>query len=152
VLDIEINQAKPEDSERLKQIAITSKSYWGYSEHLLSQWAQTPLITPESIDKDRVYAACIGSCIIGWYRLLIRLPVVVLEDLWVLPDYIGKGVGKKLFEHGIQQANLSGAERLELDADPNAEPFYTRMGCQVVGESLSEWGRTIPHMVYNLQR
>jgi GNAT superfamily N-acetyltransferase len=151
VLEIEINQAKPEDSERLKQIAITSKSYWGYSEHLISQWAQTPLITPESIVKDRVYAACINSFIIGWYRLLIRLPVVVLEDLWVLPDYIGKGVGKKLFEHGIWQANLSGAERLELDADPNAEPFYTRMGCQVLGEKISEWGRTIPHMVYNLQ-
>ena len=53
VLDIEINQAKPEDSERLKQIAIASKSYWGYSEHLISQWAQTPIITPESIGKDK---------------------------------------------------------------------------------------------------
>jgi GNAT superfamily N-acetyltransferase len=73
-----------------------------------------------------------------------------LEDLWVLPDYIGKGVGKTLFKHAIQQAKLSGAERLELDADPNAAPFYTRMGCQVVGESISEWGRAIPHMTYNL--
>jgi GNAT superfamily N-acetyltransferase len=150
VLDIEINQAKPEDSERLKQIAIASKSYWGYSEHLISQWAQTPIITPESIGKDKVYSARLNSFMIGWYRLLIRLPGVVLEDLWVLPDYIGKGVGKKLFEHAIGQAKQSGAERLELDADPNAEPFYTKMGCRVVGESISEWGRAIPHMIYDL--
>lgn len=151
MLDIEIYQAKPQDWESLKKIAITSKSYWGYSEHLILQWAQTPIVTPDSIEKDIVYAAYINSFIIGWYRLLIRLPVAILEDLWVLPDYIGKGVGKNLFKHAIQQASPSGAERLELDADPNAEPFYTRMGCQVVGESISEWGRVVPHMAYNLQ-
>ncbi len=152
MLDIEIHQAKPEDWERLGQIAVASKSYWGYSEHLLLQWAQTPIITPDSIKKDTVYVACINSFLIGWYRLLIRLPVVILEDLWVLPDYIGKGVGRNLFEHAIQQANLSGAERLELDADPNAEPFYTRMGCQVIGESISEWGRAVPHLAYHFQK
>lgn len=151
MLDIEIYKAQSKDSERLKQVAIESKSYWGYSENLILQWAQTPIITPESIEKDIVYVAYVNSCIIGWYRLLIRLPVVILEDLWVLPEYIGKGVGKNLFKHAIRQANLSGAERLELDADPNAEPFYTRMGCQVIGESISEWGRAIPHMAYNLQ-
>ena len=93
----------------------------------------------------------IGSLIIGWYRLLVRLPAVVLEDLWVLPDYIGKGIGRKLFEHAIEQAQLSGADHLELDADPNAAPFYMRMGCHPVGERISEWGRSIPHMVYELR-
>ncbi len=151
MLDIEVHRAKSTDSEILKRIAIESKSYWGYSENIILQWAKTPIITPESIEKDIVYAAYFNLCIIGWYRLLIRLPVVILEDLWVLPDYIGKGVGKTLFKHAIRQAKLSGAERLELDADPNAEPFYTKMGCQVVGQSMSEWGRAIPHMVYNLQ-
>lgn len=150
-MDIKINQAKPEDSEKLKQIAIASKSYWGYSEHLMSQWAQTPIITPESIDKDKVYLTRVNSVIIGWYRLLIRLPTIVLEDLWVLPDYIGKGVGRNLFEHAVRQAKLSGSQYLELEADPNAEPFYTRMGCRIIGESISEWGRAIPHMIYDLQ-
>jgi len=152
VVDIEINRAKSEDAERLKQIAIASKSYWGYSEHLISQWAQTPIITSESINKDKVYLARVNSLIIGWYRLLIRLPAVVLEDLWVLPDYIGKGVGRNLFEHAIQQAKLSGAQYLELEADPNAEPFYARMGCQRIGENISEWGRAIPRMRYYLQK
>ncbi|MBO9334342.1 MAG: GNAT family N-acetyltransferase [Roseiflexus sp.] len=46
-----------------------------------------------------------------------------MEDLWVLPDYIGKDIGRKLFEHAIKQAQLSGADHLELDADPNATPF-----------------------------
>jgi hypothetical protein len=77
MLDIEIHKAKSTDSERLKQVAIKSKSYWGYSDNLILQWAQTPIITPESIEKDIVYAAYVNSCIIGWYRLVICLPVVI---------------------------------------------------------------------------
>ena len=75
------------------------------------------------------------------------MSAVVLEDLWVLPDYIGKDIGRKLFEHAIKQAQLSGADHLELDADPNATPFYTRMGCHVVGERISEWVWAVPYMV-----
>jgi len=151
MVDIEIHQAQPEDVEILRQTAIAAKSYWNYPDYLIQQWSQTPIITPDSLHNDIVYAARIGSLIIGWYRLLVRLPAVVLEDLWVLPDYIGKGIGRKLFEHAIEQAHLSGADHLELDADPNATPFYMRMGCHVVGERISEWGRSIPHMVYELR-
>ncbi len=151
MVELEIARAKPEDSERLKQIAIASKSHWGYSEHLISQWSQTPIITPQAIDADMVYLARVGSVVIGWYRLQSRLPSMVLEDLWVLPDYIGQGVGRKLFEHALRQAKLSGAQYLELEADPNAEPFYIRMGCRKAGENISEWGRVVPRMVYDLQ-
>ncbi|MCE9645332.1 MAG: GNAT family N-acetyltransferase [Chloroflexi bacterium] len=151
MLDIEIVRAHPKDSPRLKQIAIDSKRHWGYPEHLVSKWAQTPIITPESIDIDKVHLARVGSLTVGWVRLLIRLPDVVLEDLWVLPDFIGKGIGKRLFGHVLEQAKLSGARHLELDADPHAQSFYVKMGCRVVSESVSEWGRNIPHMVYNLQ-
>lgn len=150
-MDIEIYKAEPEDCERLKEIALASKGYWGYSEVLISQWTQTFIITPESIDRDKVYLARINSLIIGWYRLLVHSTAAVLEDLWVLPDYIGKGVGRKLFEHAVMQAKLSGLPYLELEADPNAEPFYTKMGCHKIGERISEWGRAIPHMIYDLR-
>ena len=83
----------------------------------------------------------------GVYQRKKGVSAVVLEDLWVLPDYIGKDIGRKLFEHAIEQAQLSGADHLELDADPNAAPFYIRMGCHPAGERISEWGRAVPYMV-----
>lgn len=150
MINVEITKAQPEDSERLKQIAIAAKSYWGYSEQIILEWAKTPIITPEEICTDQVYLASFNLDIIGWYRLKTRLPAVILEDLWILPDYIGKGIGRKLFEHAIKQAKSSSGQYLELEADPNAEPFYKRMGCQNIGESISEWGRAIPCMRYNL--
>jgi GNAT superfamily N-acetyltransferase len=148
---IEIIQAQPEEADRLKQIAITSKSYWSYSNQAILDWANTPIITPEEISADMVYLARVDSTVVGWYRLKILLPAVTLEDLWVLPDYIGRGIGRKLFEHAVGIAKRSGGQYLELEADPNAEPFYTRMGCKKVGESISEWGRIIPCMRYDLQ-
>lgn len=151
MIAFEIVQAQPEDWEELKHIAIASKRYWGYADHLISQWAQTPIITPEAIKRDTVYVACAGLVAIGWYRLQLLLPAIVLEDLWVLPNYIGKGVGRRLFEHALIQAKRSGAHYLELEADPYAEPFYMRMGCRTVGKRISEWGRAVPHMIYDLQ-
>jgi GNAT superfamily N-acetyltransferase len=70
----------------------------------------------------------------------------MLEDLWVLPAYIGRGVGRRLFRHAASQARMQGADAFELDADPHAEAFYQRMGCRVIGQRLSEWGRWIPRM------
>jgi GNAT superfamily N-acetyltransferase len=146
----QIVRAQAQDSATLKKIAIAAKSYWDYPDELIAQWAQTPIITPESIAADPVFKACTGDSEIGWYRLLNCPGAVILEDLWLLPAYIGKGIGRALFEHAVDQARRSGAQNIELDADPNAAPFYTKMGCRVIGETLSEWGRTIPRMRYSL--
>ncbi|MCX6048569.1 MAG: GNAT family N-acetyltransferase [Chloroflexi bacterium] len=147
---IEILRAQPEDADALKKIAIAAKGHWGYDEPLMAQWAQTPIITPEAIAADCVYKGCDGVSIIAWHRLLTSVPTAILDDLWVLPTWIGHGIGRRLFQHAIAQAQLAGALAIELDADPNAAPFYARMGCQMIGESWTEWGRTIPRMRYTL--
>ncbi len=149
-MTIVIIRAVPGESDLLKQIAVASKSYWGYPEALISQWAQSAIITPQAVEEDLVFKGCEGDTVIGWYRVTNRKPVAELEDLWVLPEYIGRGMGRILFEHAIDQARKAGAGQLELAADPNAEPFYTHMGCRKVGDVVSEWGRAIPHMVLDL--
>lgn len=145
-----IIRAVPQDSLMLKEIAVAAKGYWGYPNELMAEWAQTPIITAESIAADIVFKAWTRPSVMGWYRLLTPSETAILEDLWVLPAFMGKGVGRGLFEHAIGQARQNGAQNIELDADPNAAPFYERMGCRVIGESLSEWGRNIPRMRYSL--
>ncbi len=46
---LQIVRALATDAVTLKEIAIASKGYWSYPDHLMSQWAQTSIITPESI-------------------------------------------------------------------------------------------------------
>jgi GNAT superfamily N-acetyltransferase len=147
---IQIVPAELRNSALLKEIAVAAKGHWGYPDHLMTEWAQTSIITAESIAADVVFKARTESSVMGWYRLVPRSVTAILEDLWVLPAFMGKGIGRALFEHAVDQARRFGAQNIELDADPNAVPFYERLGCRVIGESLSEWGRIIPHMRYDL--
>jgi GNAT superfamily N-acetyltransferase len=149
---LKIVRACVQDSALLREICIQSKGYWGYPDHLMSQFARSAIITRESMARDLVYKACLEASTVGWYRLLPQTPIAILDDLWVLPEFIGRGIGRALFQHAVIQAQSLGALAIELDADPNALPFYECMGCSVIGQSLSEWERYIPRMQYTLPR
>jgi len=57
-------------------------------------------------------------------------PAGVVEDLVVMPEYRGQGIGKKLLESVQKWAEERGAKRLQLLADQNNIPaleFYKKM-------------------------
>jgi len=75
-----------------------------------------------------------------------------LEDLWIEPEWIGKGIGGTLFRHAAAHAIGLGAKYLEWEAEPNAAGFYERMGAKHLRESeLSEWGRRLSVMGVELR-
>ena len=43
-----------------------------------------------------------------------------------------------MFEHAIDQARNSGFATIKIEADPNAEGFYKRMGATRAGTRVSE--------------
>jgi predicted N-acetyltransferase YhbS len=54
--------------------------------------------------------------------------------LMIDPNAVGRGLGRLLWNHAVDSASALGATTITLDADPNAEPFYQRMGAETVGE------------------
>jgi N-acetylglutamate synthase-like GNAT family acetyltransferase len=81
---------------------------------------------------------------VGWAALIPRAEVGWLEDLWVEPDWIGKGIGRQIFERVAAEAKARGARRLEWEAEPNATGFYAHMGGTYVRDSEeTEWGRVL---------
>ncbi|MFQ5955797.1 MAG: GNAT family N-acetyltransferase, partial [Kiloniellales bacterium] len=76
-----------------------------------------------------------------------------LENLWVLPGFIGRGIGKVLFEHVAATARRQGCSRLRIVSDPNARAFYERMGARIDGDVPSRpEGRRLPCLIYDLTR
>ena len=71
---------------------------------------------------------------------------VLLDALFVEPQWMGRGIGRELFEHARGFAAKLGAARLIAVADPHAAEFYARMGAAPAGEapSGSEPGRLLP--------
>jgi GNAT superfamily N-acetyltransferase len=86
------------------------------------------------------------------YSTFMTKPGIYLEDLFVLPDYRGQGIGKALISKVAQIAVERDCGRLEwsvLDWNEPAIKFYRHMGavildewriCRVTGESLMNLG------------
>jgi GNAT superfamily N-acetyltransferase len=140
---IRIRDGQASDFERLRKIAVDSKAHWGYDRRLVEEWAEGEF-EPEGLGRRLVYVAEAEGAPIGWASLIPRGAVGWLEDLWVEPAWIGRGVGRMLFEHVKDRAGRLGAERLEWEAEPNAHGFYERMGGSYVRDSeVTEWGRVL---------
>jgi GNAT superfamily N-acetyltransferase len=132
------------DVPRLREIAVDAKAHWGYDRGQVEEWAQGGDFDPESLRAREVYVAEADGEPIGWASLIPRGEVGWLEDLWIDPSWIGRGVGRLLFEHVADRARSLGARRLEWEAEPNATGFYERMGATYVRDSdVTEWGRVL---------
>ena len=72
--------------------------------------------------------------------------------LFVLPQFIGKGIGKQLLYDSFKQAKLKEANRITLLADPNAVPFYIKHGFIIVDKKESSIpNRFLPVMKKDLE-
>jgi len=132
------------DFARLREIAVEAKAHWGYDRARVEAWARDGDFEAESLRAREVYVAEADGAAIGWGALIMRGEVGWLEDLWVDPPWIGRGVGRLLFEHVAERARGLGARRLEWEAEPNAAGFYRRMGAAYVRPSeVTEWGRVL---------
>jgi GNAT superfamily N-acetyltransferase len=120
----------------------------------MERWREGLTIAPQFVEGNEVYAAVAEGEPVGFYALVGEGPRIVLEHLWVLPERMGSGVGRALFEHALERAAPLGAETLGIEADPNAEGFYRRMGARRVGEisyELDGRERVLPLLVMDLR-
>lgn len=140
-----IRAATERDAPRLREIAVEAKAHWGYDRGQVEEWALGGDFDADSLRKREVYVAAeADGAPVGWASLIPRGEVGWLEDLWIDPPWIGRGVGRLLFEHVAGRAREFGARRLEWEAEPNAHGFYERMGARYVRDSeVTEWGRVL---------
>lgn len=104
----------------------------------MERWRDSLTISPEFISRNEVHVATTEEKPVGFYAVVGEGRRIELEHLWVTPERIGTGVGRALFEHAVRRAAALGAGTLSIEADPNAEGFYGRMGARRVGEIVYE--------------
>jgi ribosomal protein S18 acetylase RimI-like enzyme len=137
-MDIQIHRAKLEQAEALTQIALAAKRHWAYPERWMELWTPQLTFSPEYLEENESWVAEIDMTPIAFYTLLEKDGSAWLENLWVLPEWIGRGIGKRLFDHAVEVARQRGYKLLQLEADPNAVGFYEKMGMYKIGERRSE--------------
>ncbi len=133
---INIHCAVPEQTEALSYIALSAKRHWGYPERWMELWTPQLTFSLEYFAENESWVALDGERPIGFHTLLHRNGNAWIENLWVLPQYMGKGVGRQLFLHALELSRQRGYKTLQLEADPNAMGFYEKMGMQKIREHV----------------
>ncbi len=131
----EIVKSTPEDHEILTEITKKSKAYWGYSEEQMENWSELLTITKNYIELNNVYNLLVNHLVVGYYSYIyLNEKEVKLDNLFILPTYIGNGFGKLLMNDFLNRIKNSEKNKIILDADPNAEKFYEYFGFSKIGQ------------------
>ena len=132
---IRLRAARPDEAERLSEIASLSKAHWGYPAEQIERWRGSFLsVTADYIAAHSVWAAVDeADCPVAFAALERSDAGDALEHLWVLPAFIGMGIGKRLF-----QRVASESPSFTFTSDPHADTFYARMGAREIGHVASD--------------
>ncbi|MBX3037238.1 MAG: GNAT family N-acetyltransferase [Anaerolineales bacterium] len=133
-MNINISRATLNDADSLTQIAISAKRHWNYPEAWIQHWLPQLTISEEYISTNEVWIMTDGGKAIAFYALSQDEEGYELGHLWVLPEYIGKGIGKQLLQHAFERCKLLNITALKIYADPNAQTFYEKMGAKKIDE------------------
>lgn len=151
---VHFRRARVDEASAITELVLRSKRHWPYPDAFIETMTPSLTVRPTDIDGPGVHVEVLEADgrMVGVLRLFRRTELAFLEDLWLDPEVMGQGLGRRLFERAAEVARGWGKGVLEFEADPYAEPFYLHLGAERVAMSPSTAlpGRAIPLMRYAL--
>jgi len=137
-----IRDARPDEALALERLQRRSSDVW--EEYRAELAANPDAIEPphRAITDGRVRVA-VDACgrRLGFSVVLpIRGDRCELDDLFVEPDSMRRGVGRLLVDDVVTRAAAAGASYVDVIANPNAVGFYERLGFEHTGWSSTRFG------------
>lgn len=133
-MNVLVRRTLPEEADVLSEIAFSAKGHWGYPERWMEIWKPQLTFSPEYFIKNESWTTEKDGEPIAFYTLQDKDGNAWIENLWVLPNYIGEGIGKQLYLHALSRSLELGYLKLRLASDPNAVGFYEKLGMTRIGE------------------
>ena len=147
-----IRPARADEAPLLTSLALRSKAHWGYDAAFMAACVPALTITAERLAAERFFVLEEDGRVAGFAGLRAGGDEAEPTNLFVAPEAIGRGRGRRLWLHAVEAARAAGCRRMRIESDPPAEPFYRAMGAERIGEAPSEAvpGRLIPLLTYAL--
>jgi predicted N-acetyltransferase YhbS len=140
VTDIHIRTAQAADLDALQEIfRQASLGNDGDREMLLAN-PDALALSPAAVNEQRTRAAVVDDHIVGFATLLRTDNAFELEDLFVDPRWMRKGIGLALVRDAAATARAQGVSRIEVTANPHAMAFYERAGFVPDGTANTRFG------------
>ncbi len=136
----------------LSELCMRSKAVWGYDEAFMAACRRELSFDLHDLESSHIAVAARGEDVVGVAQVRVAGNEADLAKLFVDPAAMRLGVGQALFAWALDTARALGASRMVIEADPDAAPFYRRLGAREVGlvPSGSIAGRMLPKLVLEL--
>ena len=147
-----LRPARPDELDRLSALCLRSKAHWGYDAAFMAACAQELTLTPLDLEADQVVVLEDADGVAGIAQVGMDQADCCLDKLFIDPSRMGLGYGTHLYVWALDAARELGAQELIIEADPDAAPFYEKLGAKRAGEipSGSIAGRVLPRFVHPL--
>jgi GNAT superfamily N-acetyltransferase len=116
-----------------------------YRDNLLAH-PEYLILGPEGLAEGRTHVAEEDGSLVGFATWAETADIIELEDLFVDPDYMRRGIATALVGRIAQVLRARGVERLEVTANPDALGFYRAVGFTDCGVAETDFGPA-PRMV-----
>lgn len=140
-----------EEAELLNQMTMDGVRHWGHHERhpdaVAGLEATLPDIEGYASMTVRVLDSADGP--IGFYSLADHGDHVELYQMFLRPDLIGHGFGRRLWDDAVAVA-ASMSDRMLIMADPESVGFYEAMGAELVENVEIAPGFSLGRMWFDL--
>jgi GNAT superfamily N-acetyltransferase len=126
----EMRDARPDERDALRDLHRRSSLVWDADRPHLMAHPEVFGVAGEAIAEGRVRVAVdAGEALLGFSVIgRVRAGVCELDDLFVDPDAMRRGIGRALVEDVVVRAASGGAREIAVTANPDAVGFYERVG------------------------
>jgi GNAT superfamily N-acetyltransferase len=147
-----IRAPEVEELPDLGELCLRSKAVWGYDADFMTACRAELAFQPSDLSSSRIAIAEQAGTILGVAQVRMTGSDADLLKLFIEPSALRGGIGRMLFAWATDVARDMGARRLTIEADPDAAPFYRRLGARDAGlaPSGSIAGRMLPKLVFEL--
>jgi len=145
---------RPEIGElqALGELCMRSKAIWGYDRKFMEACRGELAFHASDLNATAIAVVEDRRNLVGVAQVRVTGGQADLLKLFVAPEALNRGIGKLLFTWAAEAARDMGAGRLCIEADPDAAPFYRRMGAHDAGSAPSGSipGRMLPKLALEL--
>jgi len=127
-----LRKAVDDDSSAVAEVLISSRKAFmpyapmAHSAVEIHQWVRSMLMP-----SCRVSVACVAEAVVGILATSEENGISWIDQLYVLPGFVGKGIGSALFSHEL--ASLTRPVRLyTFQANAGSRRFYKRHGFSAI--------------------